>query len=216
MIAWILFGVLLLVVGYFVYTYFTGGADSMVQKTYLKTQAADIPLSNYASPNSVRCAYSFWLFVNRLDAVDVAIITVASPSATAPELAVRLTPEAKMVVDVGGSSYQAVEDFPLQKWSRIDLSFDNNVHDIFMDGRLYRSFKMGTSLNTTSTSIIKFGMLDAYLAGFARQSSPMDPSSAWSNYISGNRSLSVGTMPSYGVDVMLTKNNEPQKRVTLF
>lgn len=215
-IAWILFGVLLLVSGYLAYSYFVGDNRPMVQKTYLKTQAADIPLSNYSSPNSVRCAYSYWLFVNRLDAAEVALLTVASPSASVPSLVVRMTPDAKMAIDVGGSSYQAMEDFPLQKWTRIDLSFDNTVLDVFLNGRLYRSFKLGAALNTTSASVIKFGLMDAYISGFGRQSSPMDPSSAWSTYVSGNRSMTLGGQADYGLVIEMTKDNQPQKRVTVF
>lgn len=214
----ILLSIVLLIVAYFLYLYLTGSANTAVQNTYMKTQLAPIPITNYNSPTSNQCAYSFWLFVNKLESVTTTVFTLEEPSSVTPLppplLSMMIDSSSKMQIGVGANTYVVTESFPLQKWERIDISFDNHTMDVYLSGKLLRSFKLPKSVTPTTNANIKFGAIDAYISGFKRQSSPMDPSTAWSAYISGNQSF-VGSMPKYGVTVELTKDAVSQKRVSL-
>lgn len=226
-VASIVFGVVLLVGAYYLYQYLTGQTSTLVQNTYLRTQAAPIPISNYSSPAGVRCAYSMWLFVNALDPTPLTRIfwisippsggsvTTAATVAVEP-LLLALTPQSELQATVAGKTYTIVDNFPLQKWERIDMSFDNKTFDFFLDGKLVRSFQMSAPLATPTTSILNFGAIDAYVSNFARQGSPMDPASAWSTYLSGNKTFTASLVPNYSVSVAMSKDSVVQKTVTLF
>jgi hypothetical protein len=211
----ILLSIVLLIVAYFMYLYLTGSANTAVQNTYMKTQLAPIPITNYSSPNSNQSAYSFWLFVNKLESNTTTVFTLEEPSsATPPLLSMVIDSSSKLQIGFGPNTYVVTENFPLQKWERIDISFDNNTMDVYLSGKLLRSFKLPNKLTPSTNANIKFGAIDAYISGFKRQSSAMDPSTAWSAYLAGNQSF-VGSMPTYGVTVELTKDAVSQKRVNL-
>lgn len=219
----VLLGVVLLVLAYFMYQWLTGSISTAVQNTYMKTQLAPIPITNYSGPTSVRCAYSFWIFINKLNSnTNTTIFTLdekpsgTGTTSTPPLLSVYIDSSAKLQIAVGADVYQVTDSFPLQKWERIDISFDNTTMDVYLSGKLLRSFKIKANLATTTGASINFGAIDAYISGFGRQSSPMDPSKAWSNYMSGNRSFAGAMIPSYGVTVELTKDSVSQKKMTLF
>ena len=226
-VALIVLGVVLLIGAYFLYQYLTGQTATLVQNTYLRTQTAPIPITNFNSPTGVRCAYSMWLFVNAVDPTPVTrIFWISIPSAAttggaAPTVAnepllLALTQQSSLQVTVAGKTYTILDNFPLQKWERVDMSFDNKTLDFYLDGKLVKSFQMSVPLATPTTSVLNFGAIDAYVSGFKRQSSPMDPSTAWSVYMSGNKTFAASMVPNYGVTLALSKDAVTQKTITLF
>ena len=225
-VALIAIGIMLLVGSYFMYQYLIGNAQSLSKNTYLKTSAAPIPLTNFTSPTGTRCAYSMWLFVNSLSATKAEPMHVfwvgtpdASPlSATTnpPAFKMCITSESHLQVFVKNKMYMITDNFPLQKWERIDISFDNKTMDVYLDGKLLRSFQMDESVVTTTTSVVAFGAIDAYVSGFNRTATPMDPTTSWNQYMSGNKPFMSSWMPQYGMSVELTKDSVAQKKLTLF
>lgn len=213
----VLLGVVLLVLAYFMYQWLTGSITSAVQNTYMKTQLAPIPITNYSGPTSARCAYSFWIFINKLSSGDTTIFTLDEKAGTPPSLlSVYVDSSSSLKIGVGADVYKVTDSFPLQKWERIDISFDNTTMDVYLSGKLLRSFKLKANLASTTGASINFGAIDAYISGFGRQSSPMDPSKSWSNYMAGNQSFAGAMIPSYGVSIELTKDSVSQKKMTLF
>lgn len=225
-VALVVLGVVFLIGAYFMYQYLTGQTAALVQNTYLRTQAAPIPITNFDSPTGVRCAYSMWLFVNAVEPTPLTrIFWISVPSTamgaaaatTANEpLILALTQQSELQVTAAGKTYTILENFPLQKWERIDMSFDNKTLDFYLDGKLVKSFQMSVPLATPSTAVLNFGAIDAYVSGFKRQSSPMDPSTAWSVYMSGNKTFAASMVPNYGVTLALSKDAVTQKTITLF
>lgn len=213
----IVLGVVLLVGSYTLYQYLLGNSASLVQNTYLKTQAAPIPMTNYAASTSARSSYGFWIFVNKLESTtDTKLFWIADPSSTSSLLEVSITNNAELGVKVADKLYSVTENFPLQKWERIDLSFDNKVMDVYLDGKLLRSVQMPTNFTTLTTSQIYFGQIDAYVSGFGRKPTPANPADVYSGYMSGNKPFSYSWMPQYGMSVELTKDSVAQKKLTLF
>jgi hypothetical protein len=67
----------------------------------------------------------------------------------------------------------------------------------------------------TPASASAFTPFDAFVAEFKRWTVPIDPDSAWDNYLAGNGTNGVSrAFSSYGIDVAVLKNNVEQTRFT--
>ena len=115
------------------------------------------------------------------------------------------------------------DNFPLQKWTNVIVSVDNKFMDVYLDGKLVKSqrfFKPESSVmpNTPNDSDpIMFGNFDAYIKDFKRWTEPMDPQTAWNEYIKGSEHDNVlKSLSSYGIDVSVFRNNELQNTFSLF
>jgi len=217
-VAMIALGIVILIGAYFVYKYLIGSSSNLSQNTYLKTGTPAIPLTNFASPTGTRYAYSLWLFVNNLSGATENTVFLVGNGAT-EDIKLVISDKADLKVhikDKKDKPYLIMENFPLQKWERVDLSIDNRVMDVYIDGKLLRSFMLDAAVGSSSNATVTFGAFDAYVSGFARTPTPMDPSTSWTNYMSGNKPFMSSWMPQYGMSVELTKDSVAQKKMTLF
>lgn len=218
-------GLVLGIAVYFMFRYAVGGASvgggAATETTRLETQLPPIPIPAAAS---VRCTYSLWLFLNNLTsgAAGTKVFEIVDPAAS-PVVSIatlRLDANAALRFVIGGGTtartYLLKEDFPLQKWTRLDLSFDNGTFDFYLDGKLLRSFQTGAALVTPATAVLQFGAIDAYVNGYSRTAEPMDPATAQSRYIAGQRALSGSALPKYGVSMQLVKDSVVQTSFSLF
>jgi hypothetical protein len=108
-----------------------------------------------------------------------------------------------------------------------------------MDGKLVKSKRFYTITNSGQTTIgnmpktpgditvpvflgnsdlsVPFTSFDAYAAMFKRWTGPVDPQTAWSNYMEGNGGNSLSkTLSSYGINVAILKDNVVQSKFALF
>lgn len=219
-------GLVLGIAVYYMMRYLTGGASlsgggGATETTYLKTQLPPVPIPAAAS---ARCAYSLWLFLNNLTGgtAGTTVFEISDPAAT-PAVSIatlRLDSSAALRFVIGAGTtartYLLKEDFPLQKWTRLDLSFDNGTFDFYLDGKLLRSFQTGAALVTPATAVLQFGAIDAYVNGYSRAAEPMDPAKAQAKYLSGQRALSGSALPKYGVSMQLVKDSVVQTSFSLF
>ena len=66
---------------------------------------------------------------------------------------------------------------------------------------------------TTPASASAFTKFDAFVAEFKRWTVPIDPASAWDNYLAGNGTNSISkAFSAYGIDVSVLKNNVEQTK----
>jgi hypothetical protein len=223
-------GLVIAVALYYTYRYVTGGTSRQLpmETVYLKEQAAaPQPISAYSTPSSLRCNYGLWLFLNNLDARTtnnngVTTVFTLKDSRTEPYGVLELDAQStlRFVINKGMTSteesFELSKDFPLQKWTRLDLSFDNRRFDYFQDGGLLRSFQMAKTLSLPDTATIAFARIDAYLNGFERPAAPADPDTAREKYFRGQKALSGAALPKYGISVQLVKDNVAQKTFSLF
>jgi hypothetical protein len=117
------------------------------------------------------------------------------------------------------TEYQISPNFPLQRWEYVIISVNQTYLDLYLDGKLIKSASLPNtptlpSVNGNTPTSIYFGDGDIYIAGFQRVSNPMDPQTAWNNYMKG--SGVNPNMSKYGLSMTLSKNNTPQSIVTLF
>jgi hypothetical protein len=111
-----------------------------------------------------------------------------------------------------------MQNFPLQKWVCVMVSVDNDVIDMYIDGKLIRSEKLTTSHNIVSKdALISFYNYDAYIAKFEREPKPMDPTLAWDKYMEGNGGNYFSKMfSSYGATFTLKKDDLDVRHFNLF
>lgn len=103
-------------------------------------------------------------------------------------------------------------NFPLQKWTYVVVSFDNNIVDIYLDGKLVKSIKTDSnpSPQNVSASSMNYGTGDINVAGYIRYNYTMDPQSVWDNYRTGLNSMS--SSDTFNLNLTVNKDNQPYGR----
>ena len=100
-------------------------------------------------------------------------------------------------------------NFPLQKWTYIVVSFDNNIVDMYLDGKLVKSIKTDSNPNpqNVSASTMNYGNGDINVAGYIRYNYTMDPQIVWNNYLTGLSTMSSSN--TYNLNLKINKDNQP-------
>jgi hypothetical protein len=224
----IILGILLVVVIYILYKVISEKGKSVVNKLTSTESNGSMGLNNLSKPNSSRYYLSWWLYIDQLSASGTNIFTIQhTTNAATPVTNVRVTVDvdanSKMTYKLKESTGTAatdltmMENFPLQKWVYCVLSVDNDLVDIYIDGKMVRSQKMGFKVKHPSGDDgdeIKFARHQAnsgnkfYLAKMDRIPQPMDPSNAWSKYMEGNGGNYFSRLFSnYGASFTITKDD---------
>ena len=224
----IILGVILIVIAYILYQYLIGNSSVVNSSTYLTPTKPSVPLSSLGSTSSTRYAYSFWLYAQTSTQTPIIVDTsnlLKKPTQyifNVGNMYIYVDTTATLAMYVGDESvtgtkiYTLMPNFPLQKWNYIVISFDNTICDVYINGKLLTSIKISKLPTIGLSDSIIFSPIDAYIASFKMLSKPMDPTTAWSNYLSGNGSYSFKKMfSSYGVNMQLTKDTVAQSTVTL-
>jgi hypothetical protein len=129
------------------------------------------------------------------------------------------------------------DNFPIQKWTHVIVSLDNQFMDIYLDGKLVMSQRLFTPPSVTGAAAAQpktppdnpapiylgnsgstaFTPFDAYIATFIRWTKPMDPQLAWNTYMSGNGGNSITNMfSSYNLNLSVLKNNVQTANYSLY
>jgi hypothetical protein len=220
----IILGILLVVVIYILYKVISEKGKSVVNKLTSTESNGAMPLNNLSKPNSSRYYLSWWLYIDQLSASGTNIFTIqhtTAAGAVTNRVSVDVDANSKMTYKLKESSGNAatnltmMENFPLQKWVYCVLSVDNDLVDIYIDGKMIRSQKMGFKVDHPSDSdSITFTKHHAgggnkfYLAKMERVPQPMDPSNAWSKYMEGNGGNYFSRLFSnYGATFTITKDD---------
>jgi hypothetical protein len=222
--------------------YYTNNASTLVASTNLTQSPPSMAINN---PTSTRYAYGIWFYMNTWDTASQHIIFSISNS-----LVLYLdanTPTLYCDVVMSDKSIQTVtitNNFPIQKWTHIIISMDNQFMDIYMNGKLLMSqrlYKMGSNGANTipaapgkdAQATVGGGLdtkwtveskpsknsnaatsYDAFVTKFKRWTDPMDPNTAWTTYVSGSGN-SFSTN-TYNLSMNLLKNNVQTSTFTLF
>ena len=237
----IILGVLLIVVTYLVFFVFTG-SQSLTAKVDLGSPQTAIPSGDISDPGSVRYSFETWVYVYQFDGTGgkhlfsrgstnkSAITTAHSKNIglkfadTSPILNLEYTVFGTEGTGAGQISaaekYKTLaisNNFPIQTWTHVIVSVDNNYIDVYMNGKLVKSINVTLEAPSTSTSI-EYGTPKAYLAKFVRNTYPIDPQTAWDHYSSGNgMSSSVSSMMgNYGATIVFNKDAAEYSKLQLF
>ena len=229
----IILGIVILVLMYVLYKYFSVSASTLQSTAYLKT--VNPPITSIQNPTNSRYAYGIWAYINTWDANATKVIFSRAGNIKlymdnfAPILKCDFT-----MIDKSIQTLFVTDNFPLQKWVFIIVSVDGQYVDFYLDGKLVKSQRLySTDSKATPTAKtltpatppdsdvpIILGSatpFDAYVANFQRWISPVDPQTAWSAYMAGNGGSSIAnTVSAYGVNVSVLKNNIEQSKYVLF
>ena len=224
----VILGVILLIVIYILYKVISEKGKVVSKKVDLSETNSPVSYSDLNSPKAARFCFSGWAYVESLSSAPMTLVKVDTDmdgTDTFFQLDVSGGPTLKYTVldstdtDV---TKEIMPNFPLQKWVCIMVSFDNQVVDLYIDGKLVRSQQLEHSPKATNKDhVIKFPKDSnnniGYLAKFERLTSPMDPATAWNKYMEGNGGNYFSRLLSqYGASLTLTKDDLDLRQFTLF
>ena len=220
----ILLGSLVFVLFYFLYiNYFT--QKVLADKIDLNTQSPAIAYDTLPNPGASRYSYGVWIYVNSWTNTASKYIfsrtAVSTTGTSSDDISLYLdanSPKLYFNIKMSDSSVTTIpitNNFPIQKWTHVIASVDNKIADFYLDGKLVLS-KQLTNQPIISSSPIQIGKQpnDIFLAKFYRWTYPMDPQTAWNEYMGGNGQSAI--LPNYGMKVSLLKDNVINKQISLF
>ena len=220
----ILLGSLVFVLFYFLYiNYFT--QKVLADKIDLNTQSPAIAYDTLPNPGASRYSYGVWIYVNSWTNTTSKYIfsrtAVSATGTSSDDISLYLdanSPKLYFNIKMSDSSVTTIpitNNFPIQKWTHVIASVDNKIVDFYLDGKLVLS-KQLTNQPIISSSPIQIGKQpnDIFLAKFYRWTYPMDPQTAWNEYMGGNGQSVI--LPNYGMKVSLLKDNVINKQISLF
>jgi len=217
----IILGVIVVILIYILYKYFTTASTLTKKAIYLgDTSIADIPAANIINPKSNRYSYGVWVYVNTWNGAVKPLIyraaTAPIGTSSAAEFALYLEATQPVLHAIVNNQDIAVTDnFPIQKWVFIIISVDGQFVDCYLDGKLVKSTKITLPGSNSEGMSIKFGTgSDIYLSNVQRLDKPTDPKTAWTTYMDGNGVASA--LSSYNVNLSLIKDNVEQNKFALF
>jgi hypothetical protein len=221
--------IIIIVLVYILYVYMTSVVSPLQKAASLNTAVPGI--TKFEGPSNTRYGYSIWVYVNSWSNNSAKTI-FSRKSGTKEYIKLYLdsvSPTLKVNLALNNSDSDTMivtKNFPLQKWVSIAVSVDNQFMDVYLDGKLVKSQRFykqvgwrskfpETPPNSTTAPIYlgnnPFTPFDAYISEFKRWTVPIDPDSAWKNYLDGNGTSALSkAFSSYGVDVSILKNNVEQ------
>jgi hypothetical protein len=210
----VIIGVLIIVILYLLYLYLFDTSNELKDFVKIDKQVS----VDVNSPSSTRYAYGIWIYVGEWNSS--AIKTIYSHgddgqgNMNGGELYLeQLTPTLKYK-DTNGNEVSITDNFPIQKWTHILVSVDNNIGDFYLDGKLVRSADMGTGATPSASNVSLGAISNTHIAKFTRWTTPINPQAAYDVYMKGNGQ--TGMLPAYGIDISVFKDNIEQSKFKLF
>ena len=229
----IILGIVIIILIYILYKYFTTTTSTLgtiIDLSKSSPSTAFTKKGDVVNSTSTRYSYSVWVYIDTWDSnekKDIFYRNKVPASPPIPERSdIRLyldqsSPTLKCDFYTNISQTQPTEtititnNFAVQKWVCVAISVDNKIIDCYIDGKLVTSQQLKNQPIVTDSDIF-VGTFKAHLAKFQRTTSPIDPQTAWSNYMSGNGGNSLKKMfSSYGVDVSFKKDNIEQQKFSI-
>jgi hypothetical protein len=229
----IILGIVIIILIYILYKYFTTSTSTLgaiVDLSKTSSSTAFTKKGDVSNSTSTRYSYSVWVYIDTWDSnekKDIFYRNRVGVSGSTPEHSDirlyldQLSPTLKCEFYTNISQTQPTEtitvtnNFAVQKWVCVVISVDNKIIDCYIDGKLVTSQQLQNQPIVTDSDIF-VGTFKAHLAKFQRTTSPIDPQTAWSNYMSGNGGNSLKKMfSSYGVDVSFKKDNVEQQKFSI-
>lgn len=236
--AFIILGVVFIFVLY--YYLYSDGSTVLTNKLDLSILQTPVPVASIGgSPDSRRYSIEMWMYVYNFDGapkyiisrmgVDDDSLSQLSPRAKTKNIGILIdgaSPKLYLeyskntttgTTTVHASQKQLITDnFPLQTWVHLIVSVDNSFIDVYMNGKLVKSFQ-DTIDAPSATSPIDYGQVNCYLAKMTRTLSATDPQTAWDHYIAGNGENPLAKyLASFGLSMTLQKNNQDYSKITVF
>ena len=139
----IILGIVLVILVYVLYKYFTVTASTLVKTANLNQSIP--PITSITSPKNVSYAYGVWIYVNTWD-------KNAAKQIFSRDKNIRLSldntvPMLKCDIYMTNDTWQTIQitdNFPIQKWVYITISVNNQFIDCYLDGKLIVARRVAT------------------------------------------------------------------------
>uniref|UniRef100_A0A6C0LRB3 Lectin/glucanase superfamily protein n=1 Tax=viral metagenome TaxID=1070528 RepID=A0A6C0LRB3_9ZZZZ len=228
----IVLGIIIVFLVYYLYINYISASKTILKSVDLNSANPDITLVDKAE--NVSYGYGAWVYINSWDQNKSKGIFSRSNN-----ISLYLdTNRPILKCDISLNSVNAgtpttnqsiiiTENFPLQKWVYIIVSVDagsgnGTIVDCYINGKLVKSSKITSDAKqpgSATVSPIKIGagtIWDAVLAKFTRFTKPVDPQTAWDNYLSGNGSTGLFSIGNFSANLAVLKDNIQYSNVKLF
>jgi hypothetical protein len=227
----IILGIIILILVYILYNYLTNTSTKLQSAANLNNSIPAITIKN---PTATRYAYGIWIYVNTWTPSSNHVL-FDRPGNLKLYLDLN-TPTLYLDMSMNDNSTKKMtitDNFPLQKWVYIIVSVDNQFVDAYLNGKLIQSMRFYSSKQNQDGSttisvplappdspasiyvgnslIQPFKGWNANVTEFYQWSSgPMDPQTAWKNYLKGNGTSMLGNyLGNYNANLQIIKNNTP-------
>ena len=224
----IILGIIIVFLVYYLYVNYISASKTILKSVNLNSANPDITLVDKAQ--NVSYGYGAWLYINSWDqnkskgvfsrTNNMSLYLDQSRPILKCDISLNSTSTTNQTIII-------TENFPLQKWVYIIISVDagsgnGTIVDCYINGKLVKSSKLiGDAKHPASASDapIKIGagtLWDAVLAKFTRFTTPVDPQTAWDNYLTGNGSSGLFNFGNFSANLAVLKDNIQYSNVKLF
>jgi hypothetical protein len=224
----IILGIIIVFLVYYLYVNYISASKTILKSVDLNSVNPDITLVDKAE--NVSYGYGAWLYINSWDqnkskevfsrSNNISLYLDKSSSILKCDISLNSTGNTNQTIVI-------TENFPLQKWVYIIISVDGGtgngtIVDCYINGKLVKSSKLATDAKAPGSATeapIKIGggsSWDAVLAKFTRFTTPVDPQTAWDNYLTGNGSSGLFSLGNFSANLAVLKDNVQYSNVKLF
>jgi hypothetical protein len=198
--------IIIVIMLYIGLVYYFTPKTTITKRIYLANGVPDVPLSDLPSIGAAKYSYEFWIYVNHSFPRGDLVFRIADNKTFEKSNIQFITMGNSARLTVGETNIEITDKFPLQRWQYVIINVDNNLVEIYLDGKLFRSIKTPISIPTpNANSQLMFGTGDIYLSSFNRNLFTIDQTTAFKNYMNGNNGL---RLTNYGVSFDLLKNSD--------
>lgn len=214
----ILAGMVILLI-YVLYIYFVSNSSIIQQSASLN--GTNPAITSINSGQSTRYAYGIWVYVNTWNTTSNKIIFMRNNN-----IALYLdtkTPtlycDIELMDQAQPQRVTVTNNFPLQSWTYVTISADNNIIDCYIDGKLVNSVKLNAfpqAPGPIQTDPVVLGSgWDAFVSGFQNWNGPIGPQEVWDNYMRGTGSAFSNFLSQYSINISVDKNSVQQSSYTM-
>lgn len=219
--------VLLILIFYMLFSqYFDGSTRQKDEKSLSKDSISSIPYTDLTKPDAARFTYSIWVYVDSWNTGSQKVIFQRDYDTKLyldenRSILMLKTGSSNSSTEVFSNTIEITNNFPLQKWVHILISIDNQICDVYLDGKMVKSVQLigdpPFNSNMKDKSISFGSGWDGYISKFQRLIEPTDPKSAYDIYMEGAGATSIGkAFGNYNINLSFLKDNIETSKFALF
>ena len=178
--------ILVVLIMYMLFQSYFDGKQSLVSQTKLDKMS---DVTSVSKPNASILSYGIWVHINKWTSGTEQTLFERNT-----ELKVYFTSGAGLKVKVNDdntpSDIVVTDNFPIQKWVHIGIVVDNQIMDVYLDGKMVKSVKLKAVISPAEKDIT-YGTTsaiaeDTHIAEHKRMTYALDPKGMWDLYMEGN------------------------------
>lgn len=186
---------LVVLIMYMLFQSYFDGKQSLVSQTKLDKMS---DVTSVSKPYASIFSYGIWVHIGQWsNGSDQTLFKRDT------ELEVYFTSNAGLKIKTSKTNPADVDDiddivvtnnFPIQKWVHIGIVVDNQIMDVYLDGKMVKSVKLKANISPSDNNSITYGKdsdgsaiaSNTHIAEHKRITYALDPKGMWDLYMEGN------------------------------